>query len=514
MKKVFTLAFTLIILAALFISCGNDNPPFDDQIPKSPITLTVSPSGDDSKADGTTENPFATIDAAVKSSFLTGADRYSTIDIIIKEGEYSFSSPIVVHKIEGSAPIRFIGEGNVILNGDNTAGIFEIHNDGVTLEKLTIAYSDGYGIVATADNFSVIDCEISNIAGEYAIKIRGSNITINGNHIHDCAANAITIDAGDMETLTRSNSIIYNNLIHDCGNEEENTPLINACGVEINVSHNEIYNSTSSAIYWNGAYITIEYNNIHDVVSGGAGIGAVFSDSMVQVDNVIRYNYIHNIGGVQLHEDGVSDYSSGICAKSFASYFEAYGNIIETVNGNGMQIGGRNTSVCNNLIIDCANWYIWNVTHAYSRFFKYNETDGKLIVPDYIYSPIWKEANPDLALIVTDLNQTVPRDPYAWACPSGNVMKENWIHFNKAIRYFTNWGTSPYSIEDTVYTFSKEHIDVPYDARENKNMSVYNSRRDEVDIPAILSGDAGVLVDMTSERFATIGRVMSEWNID
>lgn len=513
MKKVLALVLILVMVTMFFASCEDTNPPDNENSEKFPITFTVSPVGDDSTADGTEEKPFATLDKAVRSAFLTGADKYSHVDILIKEGEYTITSPITFEKVEDFATIRLFGEGNVILNGTSPKGIFDISANGVTLENLKINSSVGCGIVAEADNISVIGCEFSNIAGEYAIKIRGSNITVEGNYIHDCAGSAITVAAGDMETLEKSASVIHNNLIHDCGNGETNTPIINVCGVEITVSHNEIFNSPSSAIYWNGAYITIEYNEIHDLLTGLDDRGAIFTSGMAQVGNVIRYNYIHNIGGSEKVTIESGDHCAAIQAKDFASYYEVYGNIIETVNGNGMQIGGRNITVKGNLIIGCANWYVWIMTHQYSQFFRYGETDGVLDVPDYIYSPVWKEANPDLAFIVTDLTQTTFSDPHAWASPKGFVLENNYVYYDKFFRYFNNWGAAPYNIEDTVYTFSADTLDVVYGARENANMTVYNSKRDDVVIEELLELSKEI-VDMDMERFEKIGLKEPKWNLD
>ncbi|MBE6626589.1 MAG: right-handed parallel beta-helix repeat-containing protein [Ruminococcaceae bacterium] len=397
-------------------------------------------------------------------------------------------------------------------------GIINVNGDYITLQNLKFESSLGNGITVKADYFSIIDCEISAIAGECALQVNGSNLTIKGNHIHDCRRSAVVTHTGGQKTLTNSNSIIYNNHIHHYGISEYPYTLgIGADGVGIIVSHNEIHDSNTRAIYWEGAYVTVEYNHVYNVLQATDDIGAISSDNRVRVGNVIRYNYIHNIGAVG-ELANLPDYAYMGCAGIYgdfgASYYEVYGNIIESVNGNGIQMGGRGITVRNNLIIDCSNWYVWDITMQYAQYFKTGETDGKLSVPDYVYSPVWKEANPDLAAMVTDLSQTTHDDPHGWAMPADNVIQNNWVHFNKAIRYFTNWGIAPYSIEDTVYTFSADTIDVPYGSRTNENVSAYSSRREDVDLEKLITETAAGFVDMDMERFAKIGRVMDEWNLD
>ena len=46
-----------------------------------------------------------------------------------------------------------------------------------------------------------------------------------------------------------------------------------------------------------------------------------------------------------------------------------------------------------------------------------------------------------------------------------------------------------------------------------ENMTTYNSRRDKYTIEELIVKAEGV-VDMDLERFAKIGRVMDEWNLD
>ena len=394
-------------------------------------------------------------------------------------------------------------------------GLFEISTY-ARVENLTLTSSRGTAITATAP-VDVWDCEISEIGGEWAVYIDAPWTEIRGNHITNCKGGGVYVNTGNIETLKAPSSSVYNNHIHNYG--EIIRPAgtgISANGVNVTVSHNEICDSHSGAINFSGAYITVEYNRIDNVLTGADNVGAIETSGMLQVDNIIRYNYISNIGaaGIYASLPGYSYYgSSGIQGDNNASYYEAYGNIIETVNGNGIRMDGRNITIRNNLLIGCANWYVMATSHQYALYFKNGETDGILPFEDYIFSPVWKEANPDLASLIFDLNQTIRSDTRGWAVPTGNVIDKNWIHYDRFVRYFDNWGTAPYSIEDTVYRFSPDTIDIERGRRENANLSIYNSRRNTINLEELIATTAAGFVDMDMDRFAQIGRVMNEWKI-
>ena len=284
-------------------------------------------------------------------------------------------------------------------------------------------------------------------------------------------------------------------------------------GAGILVSHNDVHDSKTRAIYWSGAFQTIEYNDVHNVLTASDDIGAISTDDRIQAQNVIRYNYIHDIGAVGALaniKDFNPDYSymgsAAVYGDFGGSYFEAYGNVICNVNGNGFQVGGRCISIHNNLIVNCSHWYVWDTAIQYSDYYREGKSgSSRHGYPDYIYSPAWKEANPDLASLIMDMAQTEHDDPRAWAAPVGNVIMNNWCHFNKADRYFSNWGVSPYSIEDVIYDFSDE-IDVERGQRTNRNVSNYSGKREQPDLEELITVTAKGFVDMTWEQFQTIGR--------
>ncbi len=391
-------------------------------------------------------------------------------------------------------------------------GIFNIDASYFAVENLKLESTRANGITANGNNVSIIDCEISAVAGEYAILADGDNILIEGNHIHDCRKSAVSLNTGNVETLVRGNSLITNNDIHDFGlNSWPYTYGIHITGCGSTVSHNDIYNSKTRAIYWLDAYHTIEYNDVHDVLTAADDIGAISSDHRVNVGNVIRYNYIHNIGcvGALAEIDKINpDYKYLGCAAIYGdfggSYWEAYGNVIEHINGNGFQVGGRDIKMHGNLLIDCSNWYVWVTAMQYDDAYKYNK-NYTYSVPDYVFSDVWKEANPDLASLKFDLTDVPADDPLGWAMPVGNIVQNNWIHYNRGERDQTQWGIAPYYIYAEVFMFSADTIDVRSNQKSNANTSHYNSRRENYSLEEVIKTTAADVIEITWEQFQNIG---------
>ncbi|MBQ7600454.1 MAG: right-handed parallel beta-helix repeat-containing protein [Clostridia bacterium] len=370
-------------------------------------------------------------------------------------------------------------------------GLVDITADCVTLKDLRFDASAEDGITASGDDIAVTGCEITSIHGEYAVRVTGDRAKITGNVIHDVCQTAVSVESGNIETLEKGDSLVSNNRIYNFGiNDWPYTMGVDVDGAGVTVSHNEIYDSKTRGIYWDGAYMTIEYNDVHDVLTSSDDIGAISCDGRVHAGNVIRYNFIHNIGCTGVLKDInklFPDYRYIGCAAVYGdfygSYYECYGNVILTVNGSGFYGGGRGIGIHNNLIMDCSRWYVSLSSYDYEDFYSQG-TGGTTGFASYIHNEAWTAANPDLAGLVTDLSKVDRTDPSGYAMPVGIEVRNNWIHFNKFVRDFSNWGIAPYSLSESMFFFSGDTIDV--ENRTNANVSVYNSKRDSLDIEEVI----------------------------
>ena len=391
------------------------------------------------------------------------------------------------------------------------------NTDYITFENLKFEASLGNGISGTSDNLTIKDCDICAITGEKAINITGYNVLIQGNHIHDLGQGGIQLYSGDLETLTPGNSRIYNNYIHGWGKSKyPYADGISADGVEILVDHNIMHDSNAAGISGEGAYITLEYNHIFDILKTSDDIGATGNSGLV--DNVTRYNYIHNIGsvGAAAESEILNDIgSAGIYWDGGSSFAEAYGNVIQTIKGHGVIMnGGRGLKTHGNLIIDCSMWYVQCVSMFYAGALENGFTEYKDKYPDYVKNEVWVKANPELSKIVEDLSTTTPDDPMAWCTTYGDEIYDNWIHYNRGSATITNWGIRPYWVEEHVYTFSPDTIQVPEDGKDEDRTSTYNGRREKVDLEKLLTETAAGTIEITWEQFNDIGIVTEDWNLD
>ncbi len=390
-------------------------------------------------------------------------------------------------------------------------GLVDINADKVTLKNLRFNSSLENGITATGNDITVSGCEISSIQGEYALIINGNRASVTDNLIHDVCQTAVSATSGDITTLTKGDSLIHNNTIYNFGiNDWPYTMGIDVDGVGITVSHNEIFDSKTRAIYWDGAYQIIEYNDVHDVLTASDDIGAISCDGRVHVGNVIRYNYIHNIGSIGILRDIKKLFPehlymgcAAIYGDFYGSYYDCYGNVIQSVNGSGFYGGGRGIGIHDNLIIDCSRWYVSLSNYDYSDYYAYG-TGGNVGFPAYVYNDAWREGNPDLATLETDLSKVDRTDPKGYAMPVGIRVQNNWIHFNKNDRDFSNYGIAPYNISEDMFYFSGDTIDV--EVRSNLNVSIFNSKREGVNIEELLEKAKNV-IDLDYEIFLKIGLV-------
>ncbi|MBR5252936.1 MAG: right-handed parallel beta-helix repeat-containing protein [Clostridia bacterium] len=389
--------------------------------------------------------------------------------------------------------------------------------DYITFENLAFESALEDGITGTSDYLTIKDCDISAVVGEKAIRITGYNVLIQGNHIHNLSQGGIALESGDLETLTQSNSRVYNNYIHDWGiSKYPYADGIAVDGVGILVDHNVLTSSNAAGISGEGAYVIVEYNHIYDILRTSDDIGATGNSGLV--GNITRYNYIHNIGsvGAAAEVDALNDYgSAGIYWDGGSSFAEAYGNVIQTIKGHGVIMnGGRGLKVHGNLIVDCTKWYIQCAAMFYARALESGFTEYKDVYPDYVTSAVWVEANPELSQIVEDLSTTTSDNPMAWCTTYGDEIYNNWCHYNKASATITNWGTRPYWIEDHVYTFSPDTIQVSKDGVDSARTSTYNSRRQKLNMEELLTKTAVGTIEITWEQFNEIGIVTSDWNFD
>ena len=191
--------------------------------------------------------------------------------------------------------------------------------------------------------------------------------------------------------------------------------------------------------------------------------------------------------------------------------------MVENSQGGYLSNGGRCNKATGNLFINCSHWYVWAADIGFADHLDENGNykPKTVTVPDYVYSDVWKESNPDLATAILDFAGADPYDPQVLEAPAHIVVLNNWCHFNKADRYITNWGVSPYNIETYVYRYADEGmIDVEQGSKTNGHVSTYSGRRETYDIKELITETAAGVVEIDWEKFTAIGNVAEDWDLD
>ena len=176
----------------------------------------------------------------------------------------------------------------------------------------------------------------------------GKDHLIENCEIYNTGAGGVILGGGDRLTLVRGNNRVTNCSIHDFNRYEKTyRGGINVDGVGNVIDHNEIFDCPGVAIHLNGNDHLIEYNIIHDAVTDGHDMGAIYyGRNPSEQGNVVRYNYFHHNG----NKDGVimsMYHDDGACGMSM------YGNVFYKPGNIAVMIGGGNDIVYkNNIFID------------------------------------------------------------------------------------------------------------------------------------------------------------------
>ena len=187
-----------------------------------------------------------------------------------------------------------------------------------------------------AEGCSLQQLEILNVSG-YAIKASASNLNIEKCHIHHTGAGGIKFDG--------HGALIADNHIHDIGLLYPSGIGIWATGKAVKLSHNEIHDTTYTAIDCGGRDHVIEHNLIYRPMLELRDGGAIYTYEGKNI--IVRGNFARNIAAVY------DDY--GTCAY----YLDERSENCLVENNLSINIGwpshnhkARNNAIRNNIFIN------------------------------------------------------------------------------------------------------------------------------------------------------------------
>lgn len=261
-------------------------------------------------------------------------------------------------------------------------------------------------------NCKISNSEICNL-GKIAVHINeGQNNSVENCKIYNTDGGVdMCSKKGRAQLIKSNNSVIGNEFYRYSRISPCNVAAILIQGCGNYVANNTIHDSPHLAINFVDANENIvEYNEIYDVLKDTSDAGAIYYGMDWSMrGNIIRYNYIHDLGNNQVNIHGIYFDGTGGGA-------EVYSNIIGGYFGTGVYVNGsRDVFVHDNIFYNCTvsgllMTYVTNMEGSYDG----NEQIKWLLLSPY-RSDIWREKYPLLYTLLED-------DPYL---PKGNRVCRN-----------------------------------------------------------------------------------------
>ena len=301
----------------------------------------------------------------------------------------TLTGPLV--KINGTRHVKFVGLG------------FE--------------YGHGDGIVAqNVEGVEVVGCTVANLAGN-GVSLSGVASSVRSCDVYNLGRCGLSLSGGDRMTLMSAKNLAENNHIHHFGLFQRTyAPGIGLNGCGQTARHNRIHDAPHNAFLYGGNEHLMELNEVYRVVMETGDAGAFYTGrDWTSQGNVLRYNYIHDLGG----GDAKHVNTMGMYFDDCDSGDTVVGNIFYRAGRAIMIGGGRDNPVVNNLVIDCPiglhidsrgmTWKQWNNPadrswHLEAKAQRLNYTQ-----------PPWSTRYPRLAATMNE----EPRKPL------GNVIRRN-----------------------------------------------------------------------------------------
>ncbi len=219
----------------------------------------------------------------------------------------------------------------------------------VTFRGLTLETTRGSAVEIQGGTSNLIaGCLIRNI-GNYGVTIEGgTGHGVRSCDIFDTGDGGVSLEGGDRQTLRPGGHFVENCHFARQGRWSKcYVPAVLIGGVGQRASHNLIHDHPHCAILFSGNDHLIEFNEIHHIALETGDVGAIYAGRDYTFrGNRIRYNFIHDTGGVGMG-------SMGVYMDDCVSGTEIFGNIFYKVHRAVFLGGGRDHQVVNNIFVDC-----------------------------------------------------------------------------------------------------------------------------------------------------------------
>lgn len=219
----------------------------------------------------------------------------------------------------------------------------------VRIEGMVLECTRGDAVTITGGEADQITGCAIRLIGDYGVRIEGGH----GHQVASCdientGDGGVSLSGGDRQTLAPAGHVVENCHFQKQGRWSKcYVPAVLISGVGQRVSHNLIHDHPHCAILFSGNEHLIEFNEIHHVALETGDVGAIYAGrDWTFRGNRIRYNFIHEIGGVGMG-------SMGVYLDDCVSGAEVVGNVFYRVTRAAFLGGGRDHRVENNIFVDC-----------------------------------------------------------------------------------------------------------------------------------------------------------------
>ena len=269
-------------------------------------------------------------------------------------GEYCYDAD--GGKIYFWPPARIASEPVVIAWGNHPV----IKIDGAShlrLADLAVSFSYSGGVVVKGGEDVRIDgCEIRNVR-ECAVTLDGGrNHRVVRTLVEETGCEGISMVGGDRTTLEPCGFAVEDCVIRNFSVHKLCYAVaVSMNGVGMAVRHCEISDAPHIAIAMNTNDSVFEYNEVHGVCLASDDCGALYKGRNPSMrGNVIRYNYWHDIGGIDGHGVAAIYFDDGDGGET------VYGNVFVRCGAPGIggfgsvfSHGGHGITAENNIFVDC-----------------------------------------------------------------------------------------------------------------------------------------------------------------
>jgi len=219
----------------------------------------------------------------------------------------------------------------------------------VVIGNLTLAATRGHAVtIKGGAHCRVEDCTIAN-TGNCGVTIAGGmDSGVQNCHIYNTGDGGVTLSGGNRHKLEPCRHYVHScHFHHQARWSRCYVPAVLMSGVGTRVSNNHIHDHPHCAVLFSGNGHTIEYNDIHDVCCETGDVGAIYTGrDWTYRDNVIRFNYLHEI-----HGPGMLG-SIAVYLDDCVSGITVFGNIFKGTQLAAFIGGGRDCTIENNLFVD------------------------------------------------------------------------------------------------------------------------------------------------------------------